>query len=88
VALNRAQDWSGAIDFSDRAGALARVAAELAQALVAHPGDIGAALAAFEAPMFARAASVAEETATLFRLCFGADAPGSLIEMFTAAQPA
>ena len=157
VALNRTQDWSGGIDFSDRAGALAQVAnefegwapalralildtdadpvprilhtlppghawtraggqgagvtligdaahlmapngeganlalldgAELAQALVAHPGDIGAALAAFEAPMFARAASVAEETATLFRLCFGADAPGSLIEMFTAAQPA
>ena len=57
--------------------------AELAQAIVAHPGDIEAALAAYETPMFARAAKAAEETAELFRLCFGDDAPGSLVDMFS-----
>lgn len=157
IALDRAQDWSGAIDFSDRAGALARVAreyegwapalralildsdadpvprilhtlppghawtrpegqgadvaligdaahlmapngeganlalldgAELAQAIAAHPGDIAAALAAFEPAMFARAATVAGETATLFRLCFGEDAPASLVAMFGGAEAA
>jgi len=154
VALDRAQDWSRAIDFSDRAAALARVArefddwapalrslildtdadpvprvlhalppghawtraggqgrgvtlvgdaahlmapngeganlalldgAELAQAIAACPADIDAALAAYEAPMFARAAAVAEETAILFQLCFGNDAPDSLVGMFAGA---
>lgn len=154
VALNRPRDWSGGIDFADRAGALTQVArafegwapalralildsdtdpvprvlhalprgqawtraggkgdgvtligdaahlmapngeganlalldgAALAQAIAAHPGDIDAALAVYEAPMFARAAAVAEETETLFRLCFGDDAPGSLVRMFEAA---
>ena len=62
--------------------------AELAQAIVDHPGDIAAALAAFEPAMFARAAVVAEETATLFRLCFGEDAPASLVGMFGGAGAA
>lgn len=57
--------------------------AELAAALVAHPGDVEAALAAYEQALFPRSAAVAVEGAEVFRLCFGdPDAPAGLLAMF------
>jgi 2-polyprenyl-6-methoxyphenol hydroxylase-like FAD-dependent oxidoreductase len=150
VALNKREEWAAGIDFTDRATALARVAAEfdgwapaltalitesatdpvarvlktmpgaqhwarrpgvtligdaahlmvpsgeganlalfdgaeLASAIVAHAGDIEAALAAYEAAMFPRAADAAADARGIFDICFGLDAPHSLVRMFTGA---
>ena len=60
--------------------------AELAEAIVAHPGDVEAALAAFEAPMFARSAAAAAEAHRMLALCLDARAPFGLVEFFTGAQ--
>ncbi|WP_036114214.1 MULTISPECIES: FAD-dependent oxidoreductase [Luteibacter] len=57
--------------------------AELAEAIVAHPGDIEAALAAYEATLFPRSASAAADADELLDICFGERAPHSLVEMFT-----
>ncbi len=57
--------------------------AELAKAIVAHPGDIEAALAAYEKELFPRSAAAAEEAARNLELCFGEDAPHSLLALFT-----
>ena len=54
--------------------------AELAQALVAHPGDIEAALATYEATLFARSAAKAVEAHATLALCVGGS-PQALIEM-------
>lgn len=56
--------------------------AELGQAIAAHPGDLEAALAQYEAPMFARAAHAAAGADAVLEACFGADAPGSLLAFF------
>jgi 2-polyprenyl-6-methoxyphenol hydroxylase-like FAD-dependent oxidoreductase len=54
--------------------------AELAQAIIAHPGDIEAAFAAYEAPMFMRSeASAAESTANL-EMMFKPDAAQALVQ--------
>jgi 2-polyprenyl-6-methoxyphenol hydroxylase-like FAD-dependent oxidoreductase len=60
--------------------------AELARAILEHAGDIEAAFAAFEPPMFARSAQAAEESLQGMELCFGADAPHSLLRFF-ASRP-
>jgi 2-polyprenyl-6-methoxyphenol hydroxylase-like FAD-dependent oxidoreductase len=155
LALNEPQGWSAGIDFSDRAAAVAQVAAEFAdwapalrafildtdrdpvprvlhalpapygwqrrddavsgvtllgdaahlmapngeganlalmdgaelgKAIAAHPGDVDAALCEYEAAMFARSTPVAAETDALVQTCFGAQAPHSLVEMFTQAH--
>ena len=57
--------------------------AELAKAIVAHPGDLEAALAAYEKQLFPRSAQAAEEAVGIFNVCFGSDAPQSLVDMFT-----
>ncbi len=57
--------------------------AELATAIVAHLGDIEAALAAYEKELFPRSAAAAEEAARNLELCFGEDAPHSLLALFT-----
>lgn len=57
--------------------------AELAKAIVAHLGDIEAALAAYEKELFPRSAAAAEEAARNLELCFGEDAPHSLLALFT-----
>lgn len=62
--------------------------AELAASIVAHAGDIEAALAAYEEGMFARSAAVAAETETLFELCLGEGAPASLAGMFSGGEDA
>ncbi|MGW4181388.1 FAD-dependent oxidoreductase [Streptomyces albidoflavus] len=61
-------------------------AAELGEALAAHPGDAEAALAAYEARLFPRSARAAADAAELLDLCLGDRAPYGLIEMFTAAE--
>jgi 2-polyprenyl-6-methoxyphenol hydroxylase-like FAD-dependent oxidoreductase len=55
--------------------------AELGRALIAHPGDVEAALAAYEREMFPRgAASAAGSAANLIRL-FEPDAPQGMLDM-------
>ncbi len=60
--------------------------AELADAIVRHPGDIEAALSAYEEPMFSRAALEAKEAHLMLDLCLGDDAPSAFIEMMTGTK--
>ena len=60
--------------------------AELARAIVAHPGDIEAALAAYENDLFPRSALAAAEAVGVFDACFGPNAPQSLLDMFAGAS--
>jgi len=61
--------------------------AELGKALAANPGDVEAALAAYEEALFPRSAVAAAEAGELSKLLFGEKAPGSLVDMFTGFQP-
>lgn len=56
--------------------------AELARAIVEHPGDQEAALAAYEKEMFPRSAEMAAESAGNLTMMFGPDARQSLLDMF------
>ena len=56
--------------------------AELARAVVAHPGDAEAALSAYEQALFPRSESSAADSAENLVLCFGADAPQGLVDRF------
>lgn len=55
--------------------------AELAQAIVAHLGNVEAALTAYEQALFPRSAAEAREAQTILNLCLGARAPHGLVEM-------
>jgi 2-polyprenyl-6-methoxyphenol hydroxylase-like FAD-dependent oxidoreductase len=59
--------------------------AELGKAIAAHRGDLEAALAGYEEPMFARSANEAAEAASILRRCFGDNAPHGLIDFFTGS---
>ncbi|GIF09067.1 FAD-dependent oxidoreductase [Actinoplanes siamensis] len=59
-------------------------AAELGKAIAAHPGDVEEALAAYERELFPRSAEAAAEAARNLALCFGDDAPRSLVDQFAA----
>lgn len=59
--------------------------AELGKAIAANPGDIEAALAAYEQELFPRSRAVAE--AGGLEDLFGEGAPHSLVEFFTKSQP-
>jgi 2-polyprenyl-6-methoxyphenol hydroxylase-like FAD-dependent oxidoreductase len=61
--------------------------AELGKAIAAHPGDVEAALIAYEKDLFPRSASEAAEAERVLNLCLGANAPQSLVDFFTNAQP-
>jgi 2-polyprenyl-6-methoxyphenol hydroxylase-like FAD-dependent oxidoreductase len=62
---------------------------ELGNAIATHPDDIEAALAQCEEAMFARSAAEAADSAALLTICFGDNAPYSMVEFFTSAgQPA
>ena len=62
--------------------------AELAAAIVRHPGDIEAALAAFEEPMFSRAAAEAADAHEMLERCLGDHAPSAFLDMMTGvAEP-
>ena len=60
--------------------------AELGKAIAAHPDDVEAALTEYEQAMFARSADAATEAARDFELCFGDNAPHSLIDLLTGHQ--
>ena len=54
--------------------------AELAKAIVANPGDVEAALIAYEKDLFPRSASEAAEAERILKLCLGPNAPQSLVD--------
>jgi 2-polyprenyl-6-methoxyphenol hydroxylase-like FAD-dependent oxidoreductase len=61
-----------------------RDGAELAQAIIAHPGDVEAALGAYEAAMFPRARAAAEESAANMVALFEPEGGRRLADMFLA----
>jgi 2-polyprenyl-6-methoxyphenol hydroxylase-like FAD-dependent oxidoreductase len=56
--------------------------AELGEAIAAHPGDLEAALAAYEEPMFVRSAKESADAVEIQRLCLGEGAPHALVAFF------
>ncbi|GAB1690991.1 NAD(P)/FAD-dependent oxidoreductase [Krasilnikovia sp. M28-CT-15] len=58
--------------------------AELGKTIAAHPGNIEAALAAYEMDLFPRSAEAAEQAARGLELCFDERAPHSLLDQFAA----
>ncbi|MFI5590678.1 FAD-dependent oxidoreductase [Amycolatopsis sp. NPDC051758] len=62
--------------------------AELGEALAAHPGDVEAALTAYEQTLVARSTEATTEAVRDFELCFGDNTPDSLIGLLTGNVPA
>ncbi len=60
--------------------------AELAQAIVANPGDIEAALGAYEAAMFPRSEKAAIGAHQILEICLGDQAPHSLASFFSGMR--
>jgi hypothetical protein len=63
---------------------LAPVARRGRQALAVHPGDVGAALTAYEKNLFARS----ERAAANLEICFRHEAPQSMIDRFAEYERA
>jgi 2-polyprenyl-6-methoxyphenol hydroxylase-like FAD-dependent oxidoreductase len=61
--------------------------AELGKFIAANPGNVEAALIAYEKDLFPRSASAAAEADALLKLCFGDKAPQSLLEFFANNRP-
>ena len=61
--------------------------AELGQAIAANPGDVEAALAAYEKDLFPRSASAAAEADRNIKLFFDEDSPQSVVDLFSSFQP-
>ncbi|MDO0930447.1 NAD(P)/FAD-dependent oxidoreductase [Streptomyces sp. DG2A-72] len=57
--------------------------AELGRAIAAHPDDVEAALTEYEQALFPRGATAATEATRIHELCYGANAPHSLVDFFT-----
>jgi len=62
--------------------------AELGKAIAANPGDVEAALIAYEKDLFPRSASEAAEAKEVLKVCIGPNAPQSLVDFFGNNQPA
>ncbi|HEV2157365.1 NAD(P)/FAD-dependent oxidoreductase [Bradyrhizobium sp.] len=60
--------------------------AELGEAIAAHPDDIEAALAAYEAALFPRSQTAAVGAHEILELCLGERAPFGLVEFFTGMR--
>jgi 2-polyprenyl-6-methoxyphenol hydroxylase-like FAD-dependent oxidoreductase len=56
--------------------------ADLGLAIAAHPGDVEAALAAFEEVMFRRSAAEATAARETMEMIFGSGAPDALVNLF------
>ena len=61
--------------------------AELGEALAADPGDVEAALIAYEKDLFPRSAAIAADADGMLKLLFGDCAPQSLLDFFANHQP-
>jgi 2-polyprenyl-6-methoxyphenol hydroxylase-like FAD-dependent oxidoreductase len=61
--------------------------AELGRAIAAHPGDVEAALIAYEKDLFPRSQFEAAQAAGALELCLGPNAPQSLLDFFASNQP-
>jgi 2-polyprenyl-6-methoxyphenol hydroxylase-like FAD-dependent oxidoreductase len=61
--------------------------AELAKAIATNPGDVEAALIAYEKDLFPRSASAAAEADRNLKLFFNEDAPRSVVDLFTNYRP-
>ena len=61
--------------------------AELGRAVIARPGDVEAALTAYEQALFPRSEQFAAESARNHRLLFAADAPAGLLALLTGQEP-
>ncbi|MBY8888967.1 FAD-dependent monooxygenase [Streptomyces sp. PTM05] len=61
-------------------------AAQLGDALAAHPHDTETALAEYEHAMFARSVAEAADAVELHELMYGPDAPNGLIDMITGGE--
>ena len=59
--------------------------AELGRAIAAHPGDVDAALAAFEGTLFPRSQAAAAEAHLILGLCLDDRAPLGLVDFFAGA---
>ena len=62
--------------------------AELGKAIAADPGDVEAALFAYEEALFPRSASEAAEANRILEVCFGDNAPQSLLDFFATVHGA
>jgi 2-polyprenyl-6-methoxyphenol hydroxylase-like FAD-dependent oxidoreductase len=62
--------------------------AELGKALAAHPDDTEAALTEYEQSLFPRSAEAAAEASRIHEMCFGDNAPQSLVDFFTGGGQA
>jgi 2-polyprenyl-6-methoxyphenol hydroxylase-like FAD-dependent oxidoreductase len=62
--------------------------AELGRAIAANPGDVEAALLAYETDLFPRSAPEAAEAERILEVCIGPNAPQSLLDFFTGHSPA
>ena len=61
--------------------------ADLAKAIAAHPGDVEAALTAYEIGLFPRSALAAREADELHELMFANDSPQRFVDMHVNHQP-
>ena len=61
--------------------------AELSKAIAANPGDVEAALIAYERDLFPRSASAAAEADRNLKLFFDDNAPQSVVDLFTITSP-
>ena len=62
--------------------------AELGRAIVAHAGDVEAAISSYEQDMFLRSASAAAEADRNLKLFFNENSPQSVVDLFTSFQAA
>ena len=61
--------------------------AELARAVAPHPGDMEAALLAYETTLFPRSACEAAAAKEMLDVCLGGDSSRSLVDFFASHQP-
>ncbi|RZA21178.1 MAG: FAD-dependent monooxygenase [Proteobacteria bacterium] len=60
--------------------------AELARFILANPEDLEAALSSYEKELFPRSHAQAKDSAVVFNMCFGEQAPQSLLDFFSSTK--